>query len=356
MLRSDTLSPDKRERALETIERNAKSQAQLIEDLLDVSRIISGKVRLDVNTVDVLTVVENALDSLRPTASSKGVTLHQSMDPSAGPVLGDAERLQQIVWNLLANAVKFTPKNGTVHVAVTKREPYIDIVVADDGDGIEPEFLPKAFERFRQADATSARQHGGLGLGLAIVRHLVELHGGTVRAESDGLGKGTTVTVCLPILSARTRSVERQAALGLEASRTEVRRPRELEGIHILVVDDEPDARELMSELLSSRHANVVTARSVEEALAVVKEHRPDIVISDIGMPGEDGYSLVRRLRALPAEDGGKTPAVALTSYACSEDRTKALVAGFNMHVPKPVEPAELFAVLASLASVYSAT
>ena len=351
MLRSDALSAEKRERALETIERNATSQAQLIEDLLDVSRIISGKVRLDVATVDVAAVVENALDSVRPAASAKGVTLHQVVDPSAGPVLGDSERLQQIVWNLLANAVKFTPKNGAVRVAVNRREPFVDIVVADDGAGIESDFLPSVFDRFRQADATPAREHGGLGIGLAIVRHLVDLHGGTVRAESEGLGKGTTFTVSLPILSLRSRTLERTTP-----KPTTDPRPSELSGVQILVVDDEPDARELMSELLTSREAQVLTAGTVDEAIRLVKEHRPDIVISDIGMPGEDGYALVRKLRALPASDGGKTPAVALTAYACSEDRTKALIAGFNMHVPKPVEPAELFAVLASLAAILPPT
>jgi PAS domain S-box-containing protein len=348
MLRSDTLPPEKRDRALEIIERNANAQTVLIEDLLDISRIISGKLRLDVGAVDLPGVVENAIDTVRPAADAKNVTLHQTIDPRAGPILGDADRLQQVVWNLLTNAVKFTPANGAVRIAVRKRDSLIEIIVADNGQGIESDFLPKVFERFRQADAAPTRKHGGLGLGLAIMRQLVELHGGTVKVESDGLGKGATFTVCLPISPLRSTSLERPPALRL-ASGPEFQRPQELEGVRVLLVDDEPDARELLAEVLTSCKASVVIAGSVEEAIRLVKEHRPDVVVSDIGMPVEDGYALIRRLRALPASEGGKTPAVALTAYARSEDRTKALMAGFSMHVPKPVEPMELLAVLANL-------
>jgi len=351
MLRSDTLPPDKRERALEIIERNANAQALLIEDLLDVSRIVSGKLRLDVGAVDLTGVVANAVDTVRPAADAKSVTIHQTIDPSAGPILGDAERLQQITWNLLSNAVKFTPTNGAVRIAVRRRESFVEIIVADSGQGIAFGSLSKIFERFRQVDAAPSRKHGGLGLGLAISRQLVELHGGTITVESEGLGRGATFIVCLPISPLRSPSVVRSPALRPDAT-AEHPQLQNLDGVRVLVVDDEPDARELLSEVLTSCKASVVTAGSVDEALRLVKAGRPDVVVSDIGMPGEDGYALIRRLRALPASEGGRTPAVALTAYARFEDRTKALIAGFNMHVPKPVEPAELLAVLASLTAL----
>ncbi|CAN5918969.1 ATP-binding protein [soil metagenome] len=350
MLRSDTLPPDKQVRALEIIERNANAQTLLIEDLLDVSRIVSGKLRLDVGAVDLPGVVASAVDTVRPAADAKSVTIHQTIDPSAGPILGDAERLQQVVWNLLSNAVKFTPNNGAVQIAVRRRESFVDIIVADSGQGIGPAFLTKVFERFRQADAAPSRKHGGLGLGLAISRQLVELHGGTITVESEGLGKGSTFIVCLPISPLRG-AVVRPPALRLDSPAAFHPR-RQLEGVVVLVVDDEADARELLSEVLTSCGASVVTAGSVAEALRLVKERRPDVVVSDVGMPGEDGYVLIRQLRALPASEGGRTPAVALTAYARLEDRTKALMAGFNMHVPKPVEPAELLVVLSSLTTL----
>ena len=351
MLRSDTLPPDKRERALEIIERNANAQALLIEDLLDVSRIVSGKLRLDVGAVDLPGVVANAVDTVRPAADAKSVTIHQTIDPSAGPILGDAERLQQVAWNLLSNAVKFTPNNGAVRIAVRRRESFVEIIVADSGQGIAFASLSKIFERFRQVDAAPSRKHGGLGLGLAISRQLVELHGGTIRVESEGLGRGATFIVCLPVSPLRSPSVVGSPALRPDAT-AEHRHLQSLEGVRVLVVDDEPDARELLSEVLTSCKASVVTAGSVDEALRLVEAGRPDVVVSDIGMSGEDGYALIRRLRALPASEGGRTPAVALTAYARFEDRTKALIAGFNMHVPKPVEPAELVAVLVSLTAL----
>ncbi|HEY8077665.1 MAG TPA: ATP-binding protein, partial [Labilithrix sp.] len=355
MLRMGSLAPEKRERALETIERNANNQTQLIEDLLDVSRIISGKLRLDVGSVDLPSVVENAIEVVRPAAEAKGLAIRQTIDPNAGPILGDAQRLQQVLWNLLTNAVKFTAKGGSIHVAVRKRDSHVEIIVADDGQGIAPDFVTMMFERFRQADATPARKHGGLGLGLAIVRSLVELHGGTVKAESAGLGDGATFTVCLPISPLRSRSLERPPALRLvTTSSPQFECPQNLDGVHVLVVDDEVDARELLREMLSSCKARVDVASSVAEAIAFVEEHQPDVVVSDIGMPGEDGYVLIRKLRALPAAMGGRTPAVALTAYARFEDRTKALVAGFNMHVPKPVEPTELLAVLSSLTTMFA--
>jgi PAS domain S-box-containing protein len=354
MLRSGTLPEDKRERALETIERNANAQTQLIDDLLDVSRIISGKLRLDVTTVDLSSVANDAIEAVRPAADARSLTLRQTIDPHATPILGDADRIQQIVWNLLTNAVKFTPKGGTVSLTLCKRESHVEIIVADNGQGIAPEFIDHVFERFRQADATTTRKHGGLGLGLAIVRHLAELHGGTVRVESEGLGKGATFVVCLPISPLRSRQFERLPAVRLVSAVPEIGHPQELVGVHILVVDDEPDARELVSEVLLSCKAKVSTAGSVAEAIDYVTQHRPDVVVSDIGMPGEDGYALIKKLRALPPSEGGKTPAIALTAYARFEDRTKALVAGFNMHITKPVEPTELIATLVSLTALFS--
>jgi signal transduction histidine kinase/ActR/RegA family two-component response regulator len=352
MLRSGTLPDAKHDRALETIERNANAQTQLIEDLLDVSRIISGKLRLEVTEVDLAAVVDNAIEAVRPAAHARGVELKQSIDPSAvGVIAGDGARLQQVVWNLVTNAVKFTPKGGVVQIAARRADGFVEIAVSDTGHGIEPEFLGHVFERFRQADATTTRKHGGLGLGLAIVRHLVELHGGSVGVESEGRGKGATFRVHLPTTPPRSMAPERPPALRLIRS-TSVPRPRELAGMTVLVVDDEPDARELLAEVLGNCDATVFTASNVAEALQVVDDARPSIIVSDIGMPGEDGYAFIEKLRALPANRGGKTPAVALTAYARFEDRTKALVAGFNMHVPKPVELAELLAALASLASV----
>ncbi|HMJ15269.1 MAG TPA: ATP-binding protein [Polyangiaceae bacterium] len=355
MLRCGSLPAEKHERALEIIERNANSQTRLIEDLLDVSRIVSGKLRLDVQTVDLEMVVENAVEAVRPAATARNVSLLQTIDPNAGPILADPGRLQQVVWNLLTNAVKFTPRGGRIVLAVRKRDSFVDIGVSDNGQGIEPEFLTKIFERFRQADATTTRKYGGLGLGLSIVRHLVELHGGTVHVESEGEGKGAAFTVCLPISPLRSTSLERPPALRFGAPQTSLRGLQDLEGLRVLVVDDEPDARDVLSEMLGTCKAKVVTASSAAEALRLLQEMRPDIVVSDIGMPGEDGYALIQKLRSLPESAGGRTPAVALTAYARFEDRTKALIAGFNMHVPKPVELGELTAVLSSLTRMFSA-
>jgi PAS domain S-box-containing protein len=348
MLRVGGLAPEKKERALETIERNANAQAQLIEDLLDVSRIISGKMRLDVGAVDVAMVIDNALEAVRPAAQAKGVLLQHTPDAAAGPVLGDAHRLQQVVWNLLTNAVKFTPSGGAVEVAVHQRQAFVEIVVGDNGQGIALEFLPSVFERFRQADGTTTRKYGGLGLGLAIVRHLVELHGGAVKVESRGPGLGATFTVCLPLWSSCATALDRPPAVqttiapGFQPSAV-------LQGLSILVLDDEPDAREVLSEILNSCGARVSTAASAGEALRVIAAHNPQLIVSDIGMPDEDGYVFIRKLRAIPESRGGRTPAIALTAYTRFEDRTKALVAGFNMHVAKPVEPTELIAALSSL-------
>jgi PAS domain S-box-containing protein len=352
MLQQGGLSDERRARALDTIERNARAQNQLIEDLLDVSRIVSGKLRLDVESVDLPEVIQRTIESLRPAVTAKTITLRQTIDPAACPVMGDPNRLQQVVFNLLNNAVKFSPKGSAVHVVLRRRDSSIEIIVRDEGQGIDRAFLPHIFERFRQADARRDRAQRGLGLGLAIVRNLVELHGGTVQAHSDGLGTGATFTVTLPISPLRSASIEGPPALQLTAARTAtLEYPTELEGLHVLVVDDEEDARDLLAALLARCRMRVSAAKSANEALQMVQDLAPDIVVSDIGMPGQDGYAFIKRLRALPRANGGRTPTVALTAYARTEERTRALVSGFNMHVPKPVEPAELLAVLGSLAA-----
>jgi PAS domain S-box-containing protein len=351
MLRENSVPEARQGHALETIERNARAQNQLIEDLLDVSRIVSGKLRLDVSPVDLQSVVERAIETVRPAASAKNISLKATLNPDAGPVMGDADRLQQVVWNLLSNAVKFSSRSSDVHIVLCMRESNVELMVRDQGQGIEPLFLPHVFERFRQADAGAARGNGGLGLGLAIVRNLVELHGGSIRAESDGPGRGAAFTVSLPISPLRSPSFVRPPALHLTAVTPHLEYPSELAGLDVLIVDDEADARELLSVLLERCKVRVTTAATVEEAIALVQKNRPDIVVSDIGMPEQDGYVLIKRLRALAPEEGGRTPAVALTAFARTEERTKALVSGFSMHVPKPVEPSELLAVLTSLAA-----
>lgn len=352
MLRSGHLSDDKRERALETIERNAKIQVQLVEDLLDFNRVITGKLRLTLAPLEPAEVVEAAVDVIRPAADAKKVRLQVLLDPGAGTLNGDAERLQQVVWNLLSNAVKFTPKEGRVYVRMQREDSHVEIVVADSGAGIAPAFLPHVFQPFRQQDATATRAHGGLGLGLAIVKHLVELHGGRIEAHSDGEGKGATFVVRLPVsplrsasLPASTKPVSRRGD-----THAMLKCPPELEGLRVLVCEDEPDARELLESILTGCKATVTLASSVTEALDRFAETIPDVLISDIGMPEASGYELIRRIRALPAEKGGRVPAVALTAYASMADRTRALMEGFQNHVAKPTEPQELLAAVASLA------
>ena len=336
-------------RALETIERNARSQAQLIEDLLDVSRIVSGTLRVEVGNVDVPSTTEMALEAVRLAADAKGIALDVRIDPAAGQITGDVARIQQIIWNLLTNAIKFTPKGGRVLVGVRRTEHGIEIVVEDSGQGIEPDFLPHVFERFKQADGTTTRSKGGLGLGLAIVKHLVEIHGGTIEARSGGLGLGSSFVVTLPAPDDAPDMVRVSSTFSAASSTFE--RPHEIEGLRVLVVDDEPDARELIRTLLESCKITVTTVASAAEAFEVVKSLTVNLMISDIAMPDEDGLSLIGRIRALSRADGGRTPAVALTAYGRLEDRTRALRAGFNNHVAKPVEPSELLAVIASLTS-----
>ena len=350
MLRAGRLDSAQSARALETIVRSAKSQNQLIDDLLDVSRIIAGKLRLDVAPLKLGSVIEAAIETVRPAAEAKGVHLSARLDPAAETVSGDAERLQQVVWNLLSNAVKFAPQGGRVEVMLERADSHVEIVVADNGQGIKPEFLPYVFERFRQEDGGTNRQRGGLGLGLAIVRHIVELHGGTVRAASKGLGKGATFTVALPI--ARGRAVSpAEPCDNASGVRLEPENPPLLAGLRALFVDDEADARELITMMLAKGGVEVRTAVSAMEALAACNEWRPDVLISDIGMPGEDGYTLMKKLRARESERGGHIPAIALTAYGRREDRLRALSVGYEYHIPKPVEPAELLAAVASLAN-----
>ncbi len=344
---------ERRRRGLETIERNAKLQTQLIDDLLDVSRIISGKMRLDVQATDLAMVIDAAVEAIRPAAEAKQIQLRRVLDPSAGPVTGDPARLQQVVWNLLSNAIKFTPKDGKVEVRLERVNSHVEILVSDTGSGISPEFLPYVFDRFRQVDGSTTRRHGGLGLGLAIVRHLVELHGGTVRVKSPGDGQGSTFTVELPLSIAHLAPGEGRVHPQTEDLATDPcqENPKlNLKGIRVLVVDDEPDARETLQQILEHCDAEVRTADSAAEALRMVEEWLPDVLLSDIGMPGEDGYQLIRRVRQLSPERGGRTPAAALTAFARGEDRRRALLAGFQMHVAKPVDIQELAAVVASLA------
>ena len=342
--------------ALTVIERNARAQAQIIHDLLDMSGIISGKVRLELQRLDVASVINATLDSIRPTAQAKGIELHAELDAN-GFVRGDPNRLQQVLWNLLTNAVKFTPKSGRIEVKLARVNSHLEITVTDSGDGIVPEFLPHVFDRFRQADNSSARRYGGLGLGLSIVKQLVELHGGSISANSAGRGHGATFRISLPIARADDRSMPAIAQENLahlaELARIEELQETDLEGLKVLVVDDELDARSLIERLLKDCNAHVTTASSTVEAIFALTQDKPDILISDIGMPGEDGYALIRQVREL-MDRNFMIPAIALTAFARTEDRAKAIHAGFQLHLSKPVEPSELLAMVKTLARRYS--
>jgi PAS domain S-box-containing protein len=332
---------------LDVIQRNARAQTQLIDDLLDMSRIISGKVRLDVQPTDLSSVVDAAVEAVRPSADAKGIRLRKIIDPHAGPVMGDPTRLQQVIWNLLANAIKFTPKGGKVELFLERVNSHLEITIHDTGIGIKPEFLPFIFERFRQADSSSTRSHGGLGLGLSIVKNLVELHGGNVRAKSPGEGEGTTFAITLPLAPIRSVDGREHPTTSKRVSWdcTEI----DLHGLKVLVVDDEPDARALISRILSQCKAEVSTASSAVEGLQQVAAFEPHVIVSDIGMPDTDGYQFIREVRRLPIEKGGKIPAIALTAFARSEDRSRAMVAGYQMHISKPIEPYELLATVFGL-------
>ena len=351
MLRLGQLTKEQETKALDTIERNARAQAQLVDDLLDVSRIITGKLRMDVRPADPNSFIDAAVEAVRPAAEAKGVRVQKVMDTGAVSVPGDPVRLQQVVWNLLSNAIKFTPRGGRVQIRSERVNSHLEIVVSDTGQGIAPDFLPHVFDRFRQADQKTSRQHGGMGLGLSIVRHLVELHGGTVSATSEGEGRGATFIVRLPITP--VYQVDSSGSRVHPAARDLL--PPEnitdrLDGLKILVVDDEADTRELLKQGLEYCGAKVKVVGTAAEAVDGLVTFVPDILISDIGMPEVDGYDLIRQIRGLPANRGRKIPAIALTAYTRVEDRLQALRAGYDMHVPKPVELAELVAVAASVA------
>ncbi len=350
MLRTMKLDQDKATRALETIERNARLQAQLVEDVLDVSRIVTGKLRLDVRLAELRPIIEAALDVVRPAADAKAIRLEFTPDSSVGPIAADPDRLQQVIWNLLSNGVKFTPHGGRIEIRLENADTDVRITVSDTGQGISPDFLPSVFERFRQADSTAARAHGGLGLGLAIVRHLVELHGGTVLASSKGLGQGATFTVNLPLMGIRTEPPDPSRPYPILRDGGRFEAPSALSGLRILVVDDEPDSRELFIAALEGCGAEVIAAASVTEALEALERLRPDVLVSDIGMPGVDGYDLIRRVRALESGRGKRLPALALTAYARPEDRARALAAGFDRHAAKPAEPGDLVKTVAAMA------
>jgi PAS domain S-box-containing protein len=353
MLQTGNLDERTAARALDAIERNAESQNQLIGDLLDFARIISGKIRLDVGRVELASVVEAALDVVSPAAAAKEIRLQSILDPKAGPVSGDPERLQQVMWNLLSNAVKFTPRGGRVQVRLARVNSSVEVAVSDTGCGISAEFLPYVFERFRQADSTKTRRQGGLGLGMAITRHLVELHGGTLWAESQGEGKGATFIMRLPVMIVHHAGQFDGTPAGQPPARGEVS-PRpgalaRLDGVHVLVVDDERDARELLTAILTQSGAVVTTAAGVADALGKLRLVKPDLLVSDIEMAQEDGYSLIRKVRASEEGGGRRIPAVALTAHARPSDRLRALSEGYQMHIPKPVEPAELVLAIANL-------
>jgi PAS domain S-box-containing protein len=349
MLGNSKLNSVASSRAIEVIRRNALMQVQMVDDLLDVSRIITGKLRLTVQPVDLGTIIIAAVDGLRPAAEAKEIRLQLQLDSPAGQVSGDPDRLQQVAWNLISNAIKFTPKGGRVLVRLERVESHVEVTVSDTGLGIAPGFLPHVFDRFRQANATTTRAIGGLGLGLSIVRQLVELHGGTVRVDSEGEGLGSTFTVTLPLMAVRSTVSDTQSAQQPEFKPPEFECPPELNGLRVLVVDDEADTCEFLQFILESCGAQVKTASSAAAALEAVAEEVFDVLIIDIGMPDEDGYSLIAKVRALAKERGGKVRAAALTAYAGEEDRIRVLQSGFQIHVPKPISPSELVAVVATL-------
>ena len=345
MLQTGDMTPDRQKRALETVERNARSQARLIEDLLDVSRILTGSLRLNVEPVNISAIVEQAIESMRPAADAREIRLQTVLDSTAS-ILGDQQRLQQVVTNLVSNAIKFTPKGGRVHVSVQRLASSVELRVADTGRGIAPDFLPHVFERFQQADV-GARRAGGLGRGLAIVRPIVELHGGEVSASSEGEDRGATFLVRVPLAI-----TSREKALTTESVRSTAHCPPELAGTRVLIVDDEPDARELLEALFTECKATVAVASSAAGALELLDRFRADVLISDIGMPDEDGFAFIASVRKRPASAGGRIPAIALTAYARPEDRARVLLAGFQSHVAKPVEPLEIIALVAALVAM----
>ena len=352
ILRTGRVEVSRAGHGLEVIERNVLAQARLIDDLLDVSRIITGKLRLSVRSIPLVPVLEAAMEAMRPAAEAKDIQIvfERRVPPGEDEAVGDPDRLQQVVWNLFSNAIKFTPPRGRVEVELSRDRSQFQIVVRDSGKGIAPEFLEHVFDRFRQADSSSTRVHGGLGIGLAIARHLVELHGGTITAESAGEGKGATFSITLPAVAVGVESLDavRPPAPPLPAAANAF---ANLQGISVLVVEDEPDGRELMTETLRTAGAEVAGAASAEEALAAFLSLRPDVLVSDLGMPVEDGYSLISKIRQLPREKGGAVPALAVSAYAREEDRIRAAAAGFQNHLAKPFEPSDLVALVAHLST-----
>ena len=353
-------SPEDLKTGLEAIERNARAQAQLVADLLDMSRIVSGKLRLEVRQVDLPAIIEQAIETVQPAASAKGIRIRKLFTPLAGVVTrGDEDRLRQVVWNLLTNAVKFTPCGGNISVRVERVERNVELSVTDSGTGIAPEFLPYVFERFRQADSSATRKQAGLGLGLAIVRSLVEAHGGTARASSGGVDQGATFVVTLPLRTKEEEEEERimkeEIASPLAQEPSQASGDVDLTGVKVLIVDDEADTRALLKHALEDTGAQVATASSADETLIEMSREVPDVLISDLAMPGKSGFDLIRAVRALDEDHGAGVPAVALTAYARAEDRTRALDSGFQMHISKPVEFAELRAAVASLTGRSSA-
>ena len=349
ILKTGQLDEVTRAKAIDTIMRNSNAQVQLIDDLLDIGRITAGKLRLEVQSVELPPVIEAALDAVRPAALAKSIELKTDLHERIGPITGDPNRLQQVVWNLLNNAVKFTPQGGRVEVRLAKAGPHVEIVVRDTGYGITPQLLPHVFDRFRQGDSSSTRVHSGIGLGLTLVKQLVELHGGTVAAESPGLGQGATFTVRLPmsVSLVPAATVERPVAREAVAAAAPLVR---LDGLRVLAIDDDADALGLVATILGRAGATVDLCSTAAQGFAMLVAKPPDVLVSDIEMPGEDGYSLIRRVRALDPEQGGRTPAIALTAYGRREDRLLAIAAGYSMHVPKPVDPVELTTLVAGLA------
>jgi signal transduction histidine kinase/CheY-like chemotaxis protein len=350
MLQGGSLESEIAVRAIETIKRNAKAQAQIIDDILDVSRIITGKLYLELHPIELAPVLESAINVVRPTAEAKGIQIEVDFEPEPAAVPADSNRLQQVFWNLLSNAVKFTPSGGRVTIQLRKVNSGVEIVVADTGQGISAEFLPFVFDRFRQADSTSTRQHGGLGLGLAIARHLIEIHGGAVEARSGGEGQGATFTVRLPLVGSVVESLDTSltAAANIDAeaeSKARLQSQQILSGLHVLIVDDDCDTLELLSVALTQRSANVTTVSSAAAAIDSIKTCRPDVLISDIAMPGEDGYELIQKVLALAVEPG--IPAIAITAYAREEDKERALAAGYQRYLSKPIELGEFISAVA---------
>ncbi|UQA62753.1 PAS domain S-box protein [Polyangium aurulentum] len=347
------ITPERLQKGLETIERNTRLQAQLVSDLLDMSRIVTGKIRLDVKPADLASVLEASLESVRHAAEAKHIRVRRSHVDTGGPVMVDPARIQQVIWNLLSNAIKFTPAGGQVDVSLSRTPSHVTIAIEDTGHGISQEFLPQLFGRFRQADSSATRKYGGLGLGLAIVKHIVELHGGRVRAESAGLGAGSRFVVELPLVTASQEADTPDTSHGsLHALPAATCTTPELAGVKVLVVEDEPDTRDLVKRLLEECHAEVTTAASAPEALGMLGRELPDVLVSDLGMPGMDGYALIRQIRTAQGVGSSELPALALTAFARPEDKERALSAGYEAHLAKPVEPSELVATVAGLSSL----